>query len=176
MRGNISKRGPQGEKGEKGDAPKISFEYDETTGDLYYEIDGIYMSSEEVEELLKTKSSPKYSYVTILGGDENWVEEEVIDSDNNIIGKRYGQAVTIQNAEITPNTMRVLLTWSYSLLNNLEYNVNNCLLYMRESVKMPNKIEKMETSWEILMSVACVPMNRYKLSERMPSMIKRAIP
>lgn len=104
MRGNISKRGPQGEKGEKGDAPKISFEYDETTGDLYYEIDGIYMSSEEVEELLKTKSSPKYSYVTILGGDENWVEEEVIDSDNNIIGKRYGQAVTIQNAEITPNS------------------------------------------------------------------------
>lgn len=104
MRGNISKRGPQGEKGEKGDAPKISFEYDEITGDLYYEIDGIYMSSEEVEELLKTKSSPKYSYVTILGGDENWVKEEVIDSDNNIIGKRYGQAVTIQNAEITPNS------------------------------------------------------------------------
>lgn len=104
MRGNISKRGPQGEKGEKGDAPKISFEYDETTGDLYYVIDGIYMSSEEVEELLKTKSSPKYSYVTILGGDENWVEEEVIDSDNNIIGKRYRQAVTIQNAEITPNS------------------------------------------------------------------------
>lgn len=124
MRGNISKiigvrgekgdkgekgdRGIQGERGEKGDIPSLSFRYDKETGNLYFKVDGIYMSNddvitkEDVEELVKLASAPSYSVVTILGGDENWVEEDVFDSNNNVIGKRYVQEVQIDN--ITPNS------------------------------------------------------------------------
>lgn len=53
-----------------------------------------------------------YAYVNILGGEENWISENITDGNGNIIGSRYGQVVfdynnkifNINNAVITPNS------------------------------------------------------------------------
>ena len=114
MRGNISKvkgvRGPQGERGEqgiqgiqgkKGDIPNIKFEYDEETGDLYYYIDGIYMSSDDI---VTKEDIAKKGYIEITGGDINWYKEEVYDDDGFYVGTYYGQAVEVKDATITENS------------------------------------------------------------------------
>lgn len=114
MRGNISKvkgvRGPQGERGEqgiqgvqgkKGDIPNIKFEYDKETGDLYYYIDGIYMSSDDI---VTKEDIAKKGYIEITGGDINWAKEEVYDDDGFYVGTYYGQAVEVKDATITENS------------------------------------------------------------------------
>lgn len=53
-----------------------------------------------------------YAYVNILGGEENWVLEDITNSNGDVIGSRYGQVVydynnkifNIDNAVITPNS------------------------------------------------------------------------
>ena len=53
-----------------------------------------------------------YAYVHILGGEENWISEDITDNSGNVIGSRYGQVVhdynnmifNIDNAVITPNS------------------------------------------------------------------------
>lgn len=40
--------------------------------------------------------------VTITGGEDNWIKENVVDANENVIGTRYGQVVTVANATITP--------------------------------------------------------------------------
>ena len=47
-------------------------------------------------------TSPIRAFVNILGGNDNWIEEEVFDSNNNVIGTRYGQTVNVNNAVVTP--------------------------------------------------------------------------
>ena len=47
---------------------------------------------------------PVRAFVNILGGDSNWVAEDVYDGNNNIIGVRYGQVVNVNNAVITPSS------------------------------------------------------------------------
>ena len=49
MRGNLSKTGVQGTRGEKGDTPKIVFEYNAETGELSYYSDGVITDKEYVE-------------------------------------------------------------------------------------------------------------------------------
>lgn len=71
MRGNISKsvslkgdtgeRGPQGEKGAKGDTPSIVFEYDKSTGNLYYSSDGALIPK---YESFTIESDESASYTT----------------------------------------------------------------------------------------------------------------
>ena len=46
----------------------------------------------------------KFATVDIKGGLDNWVAEDVKDSGGNIIGCRYGQVVSVNNATITPNS------------------------------------------------------------------------
>ena len=41
------------------------------------------------------------TFVTILGGRENWVAENVSDNQGNVIGTRYKQKVEVENANIT---------------------------------------------------------------------------
>lgn len=106
MAGNLSKTkgfgkqgqtgppGPQGEQGRPGDVPKVVFAYDEETGDLYYKLDGIYMSSNDLITRIDS--------VDIKGGEQNWTLYNVYDAENNAIGKRYGQEVQIKN--ITHNS------------------------------------------------------------------------
>ncbi|MBR5461161.1 MAG: hypothetical protein IKU75_01795 [Butyricimonas sp.] len=43
-------------------------------------------------------------FVNILGGEDNWSPENVLDANGNIIGVRYGQVVDVINANITPNS------------------------------------------------------------------------
>ena len=45
-----------------------------------------------------------YAHVNILGGEENWVLEDVINSNGDVVGSRYGQIVNVNNAVITPNS------------------------------------------------------------------------
>ena len=52
-----------------------------------------------------TETLSKQSFVNILGGADNWTEEEVTDTSGNVIGSRYGQVVNVNNAIITPNSM-----------------------------------------------------------------------
>lgn len=59
----------------------------------------------EYSDQKDTETLPTWSFVNILGGAENWTEEEVLDSNNNVIGSRYGQVVNVNNAIITPNSM-----------------------------------------------------------------------
>ena len=43
-------------------------------------------------------------FVNIHGGIDNWTAENVLDSNNNVVGVRYGQVVNVNNAVITPNS------------------------------------------------------------------------
>ena len=40
----------------------------------------------------------------IEGGYTKWEAEDVLDTDGNIVGTRYGQVVEVSNANITPNS------------------------------------------------------------------------
>lgn len=51
-----------------------------------------------------TRIAIMQAFVNILGGENNWTSENVLDSDGNIIGVRYGQVVDVNNANITPNS------------------------------------------------------------------------
>lgn len=113
MKGNISKTSL---KGSKGDTPHIAFRYDEETGDLYYRSDGIYIDKDyvstydlvdktaldEAMQNLMTAILPTKSFIKILGGDNNWVKEDIYGSDGTVQGVRYGQTVNVNNAVITP--------------------------------------------------------------------------
>lgn len=44
------------------------------------------------------------TFVNIHGGIDNWTAENVLDSNNNVVGVRYGQVVNVNNAVITPNS------------------------------------------------------------------------
>lgn len=115
MKGNISK---QGTKGLKGDTPHITFRYDKETGNLYYRSDGIFIDKDYVSTYnladkdyvsdaisqVNAAIFPTKAYVDILGGIHNWVREDVLDSGDNVIGSRYGQTVNVNNAVITPNS------------------------------------------------------------------------
>ena len=46
----------------------------------------------------------KFATINIKGGADNWVAEDIKDDDGNLIGYRYGQVVTVDNAVITPNS------------------------------------------------------------------------
>ena len=93
-------RGPQGVKGDIGNTPSITFEYNEETGELFYNSDGIlvdkdYVDSnnlatkEYVKEMLLdlvNKAAPTPIYITLYGGNaweecgENmWCQEVDID-------------------------------------------------------------------------------------------------
>jgi hypothetical protein len=103
-------------QGDKGDTPHITFRYDEETGDLYYKSTGILMEKDyvstydlvdkstlnEAMQSLTSSLSPSKSFVKILGGVNNWVEEDVYDNNGNVIGSRFGQTVNVNNAVITP--------------------------------------------------------------------------
>ena len=51
-----------------------------------------------------TRVAIMQAFVNILGGEDNWTPENVVDANGNIIGVRYGQVVTVENANITPNS------------------------------------------------------------------------
>ena len=51
-----------------------------------------------------TRIAIMQAFVNILGGENNWTPEDVVDNDGNIIGVRYGQMVSVNNANITPNS------------------------------------------------------------------------
>ena len=51
-----------------------------------------------------TRIAVMQSFVNILGGTDNWTPENVVDADGNIVGVRYGQVVSVSNANITPNS------------------------------------------------------------------------
>ena len=114
MQGNVSKS--KGFKGDDGSTPDISFRYDPETGNLYYTIQGVYIDKDYIsthnladknyvnKAVSKILSSipPVRAFVTIAAN--KWVAEDVYDSNNNIIGCRYGQRVEVINAVITPNS------------------------------------------------------------------------
>lgn len=52
-----------------------------------------------------TETLSKQSFINILGGADNWKEEEVFDSSGKFTGYRYGQVVNVNNAVITPTSM-----------------------------------------------------------------------
>ena len=51
-----------------------------------------------------TRIAIMQAFVSISGGEDNWTPEDVRDVNGNIIGTRYGQVVTVENANITPNS------------------------------------------------------------------------
>lgn len=73
------------------------------TRGLFAGKDGWYEISPSGEKK-KLSAIPVYAYVNILGGTDNWIPEDVVDADGNIIGVRYGQVVNVNNANITPNS------------------------------------------------------------------------
>ena len=49
-------------------------------------------------------SAPVQAFINLRGGIDNWTPEDVYNSDNSVIGTRYGQVVNVNNATITPNS------------------------------------------------------------------------
>ena len=98
MKGNISKICRKGSKGDKGDSPAIVLRYDEETGNLYYDSDGILSDKEYVESqnlvtkqelqaiLDKLSEKPPVKTTTIELLASKWVQ----DSDN-----QFSQVVSI---------------------------------------------------------------------------------
>ena len=46
----------------------------------------------------------KFATINIKGGADNWIAEDIKDDNDNLIGYRYGQVVTVNDATITPNS------------------------------------------------------------------------
>lgn len=73
-----------------------------------------YFTEEEIESILKPireeikKHAKSYAYVEIRGGDDNWTLMPVKDSSGNVVAHKYGQVVTVHNAEVT-KTSKVTL-------------------------------------------------------------------
>lgn len=98
-------KGPQGDKGEIGCTPKITFRYDPDTGDLYYDSDGILLDKEYVEsndiatkEFVKTtllelvnKAAPSPASITLYS--DRWKQ--------SVEEKMWYQEVVVANATIT---------------------------------------------------------------------------
>lgn len=122
-------RGEQGDKGDTGATPSIEVTYDEETGDLYVDTDGIqhpqdYVSTHNlvpkgyvgkltdlmtidktsivaaINELYELCTAIR-SYITIRGGANNWKAEAIKDNRGKVVGYRYGQVVEVKNATIT---------------------------------------------------------------------------
>lgn len=86
--------------------------------DGYTPIKGVdYLTEDDIESfeidkkienvlsnMSNTLAMPVRAYVNIMGGNNNWVEEDVVDSKGNVIGSRYGQTVNVNNATITRNS------------------------------------------------------------------------
>ena len=51
-----------------------------------------------------TRIAVMQAFVNILGGENNWTPENVVDAKGIIIGVRYGQRVKVSYANITPNS------------------------------------------------------------------------
>ncbi len=98
-------------KGEKGDVPSVKLTYDEETGNLYYESDGILIDKEyvdskdlvgktELEEIrtklfeLANKVAPSPASVTLYADRWEEIEGEAM----------WFQEVVVANATITPNS------------------------------------------------------------------------
>lgn len=106
MTGNISKA--KGFRGDKGDTPSIVLRYDEDTGNLYYDSDGILLDTNYVESQnlaskdyvlekmleLANKVAPSPASVTLYA--DRW---ELTEGDT-----RWGQVVVVANATITENS------------------------------------------------------------------------
>ena len=106
MTGNISKS--KGFRGDKGDTPSIVLRYDEDTGNLYYDSDGIlldtnYIDSQNLatkdyvmEKMLElaNKVAPSPASVTLYA--DRW---ELTNEDT-----RWCQEVVVANATITENS------------------------------------------------------------------------
>ncbi len=95
-KGDKGDQGARGLQGQSGHTPKKGVDY---------------FTSEEIEKIKETIASeikevavPSYAFVNILGGNENWVAEDVTDSSGNVIGVRYGQKVNVNNAVITEHS------------------------------------------------------------------------
>lgn len=75
-------------------------------GDGWYDIDSNsntrkIATDEDIDSLADT-CQKKFATVQITGGLDNWIRETIEDGDGNIIGFRYGQEVTVNDASITP--------------------------------------------------------------------------
>ena len=104
MTGNISKA--KGFRGDKGDTPSIVLRYDEDTGNLYYDSDGILLDTNYVESQnlaskdyvlekmleLANKVAPSPASITLYA--DRW---ELTEGDT-----RWCQVVVVANATITP--------------------------------------------------------------------------
>lgn len=70
-------QGPQGEKGQKGDTPSIVLRYDQESGDLYYNSDGILVDKEYIEsQSLATKDEVNKSMNEVKTDIGNKVDKE----------------------------------------------------------------------------------------------------
>lgn len=73
--------------------------------DGWYEVDsnGNARKVATVDDI-KIGTGAVQAFVNIHGGIDNWTAENVLDSNNNVVGVRYGQVVNVNNAVITPNS------------------------------------------------------------------------
>lgn len=108
MTGNISKSkgfqgdtGPQGTQGEqgiqgiqgvKGDTPKITFVYDENTGDLFYSSDGVLVDKEYISsENLATKDDVNEEFNKISDNLIVDIQEGVVSRNDLLVYDRNGK-------------------------------------------------------------------------------------
>ncbi len=100
-----SLKGEKGDKGDKGDQGARGLQgqsgYTPKKGVDYFTSEEIEKIKETIASEIKEVAVPSYAFVNILGGNENWVAEDVTDSSGNVIGVRYGQTVNVNNAVIT---------------------------------------------------------------------------
>ena len=67
VKGDKGDMGPQGVKGDKGDTPAIILRYDENTGALYYDSDGILLDKEYTESQgFASQEDVNTKYATLL--------------------------------------------------------------------------------------------------------------
>ena len=60
-------------------------------------------TSDDIDNLANIYQK-KFATVNIKGGAVNWIKEDIEDDSSNVIGYRYGQIVTVNDATITPNS------------------------------------------------------------------------
>lgn len=87
----------------RGNVSKSTVSIDGPEAEIVFREGNVYARNGAGESKL-ISNAPSYAYISIRGGADSWIGEEVVNGDGAVIGHRYGQKAEISGATITPRS------------------------------------------------------------------------